>query len=97
MTLNSLNLGSGTLSPAFSAGTLTYTGTTSAASETVTATATDDNDTVIIKANGETIDSGDTVEWEEGENTVTVQVIDGDNPGESATYTVTVTYTPGDG
>ena len=60
----------------------------------MTATATDDNDTVEIKVNGEVIDSGDTVEWEEGENTVVVKVIDGDNPGESVTTTVTVTYTP---
>lgn len=60
----------------------------------MTATATDANDTVLIKVNGTTIDSGDEVEWEEGENTVTVKVTDGDNPSVSTTTTVTVTYTP---
>ena len=73
----------------------TYTGTTTSASETVTATASDADDTVEIKANGTVIDSGDTVEWEEGENTVTVKVTDHNSPDVSTTYTVTVTYTPG--
>lgn len=83
------------MSPSFSASVTTYTGATSAASESVTATATDANDTVLITVNGETIDSGDTVEWEEGENTVVVKVTDHGNPDVSTTYTVTVTYTPG--
>ena len=83
------------MTPDFSSGTKTYTGATTAASETVTATATDDHDTVEIKVNGTVIDSGDEVEWGSGENSVVVKVTDGDNPGESSTYTVTVTYTPG--
>ena len=74
-----------------------YTAATSASSETVAATATDADDTVEITVNGEAVDSGDTVEWEEGENTVTVKVTDHNQPDVSTTYTVTVTYTPGDG
>ena len=62
----------------------------------MTATATDDNDVVEIKVNGTVIDSGDEVAWEEGENTVVVKVTDGDSPDVSTTYTVTVTYTPGE-
>lgn len=84
--LSALTLQNVTLSPAFSAGTTTYTGTASAASGTITATAADNEATVAIAVNGSAYSSS--ASYTSGQNVVTVLVTNG-----TATrlYTVTVT------
>ena len=64
-----------------------YTTTTGNASNAVSATAAD-GVTVTIRANGTQIDSGDSVTWNEGNNSV---MITASAPGKaSTTYQVTV-------
>lgn len=87
-TLSALAIGSLTLTPTFAAGTTTYTAATTNATDTVSATATDSGATVAITVDSTTVASGDSVTWDEGDNTVTVTVTNG---GETKTYTVTVT------
>ena len=89
-TLSALTIGSLTLEPTFSAEVTEYTTTTSNESDNITATATaaESGATVEIK-NGETVvESGSAATWNEGENTVTIKVTNGDY---NKTYTVTVT------
>ena len=86
--LTSLTIGSLTLTPPFSGDVYEYTVTTSNATNVVRATASDGVD-VSITVNDTAIDSGDTVTWQEGTNTVTVNTAVGDVPG--STYQVTVT------
>lgn len=64
-----------------------YAATTTNATNTVTATALL-GATVTITANGNAVSSGDSVTWNEGENTVAVTVSNGT---QSTSYTVTVT------
>lgn len=85
--LSTLSIGSLTLTPTFDASTYIYTTATTNASDSVTATA-GTGLTVAIEANGTTIDSGDSVTWTTGDNTVEVTVSNGTD---TATYTVTVT------
>ena len=85
--LTALTLGSITLTPAFNAGTLSYMASTSNATNTVTATPAD-GATAVIKVNGSTVQSGSSVSWTTGSNTVTVTVTKGSS---TKTYTVTVT------
>lgn len=86
--LASLSIGSLTLTPAFSSTVTSYTATTSNASNTVTATAEDSAATITI-TNGETaVTNGGSAYWEEGENTLTVMVTNGDA---AVVYTVAVT------
>lgn len=69
-----------------------YTAATSNATNKVTAEAENAGDTVTITVNDVEIDSGDSAEWESGENEVVITVED--PAGASETYAVTVTYTP---
>lgn len=69
-----------------------YTAATSNATNKVTAEAENAGDTVTITVNDVEIDSGDSAEWESGENEVVITVED--PAGASEVYTVTVTYTP---
>ena len=86
-TLTALTIGSLTLSPAFSAGTTSYTTTTSNASNAVTATAST-GATAAITVNGSAITSGSSAAWQSGTNSVVIVVTEG---AASKTYTVTVT------
>ena len=88
VSLSALSIGALTLDPTFNKNVTNYETTTSNASNTVTATATDENAGVVISVNGNSVTSGSSVTWEEGENTVNVVVTNG---GSSRTYTVIVT------
>lgn len=87
-TLSGLTIGSLTLTPEFSSDVTTYAVTTTNATNKVTATPTSADATVECKLGDTEFDSGDTLTWAEGENTVTVKVTGDDG---STTYTVTVT------
>ena len=86
-TLTALSIGALTLSPTFNSAVTEYTVSTSNATNAVSATASS-GATATIKANGTTIDSGDSVSWNTGTNTVVVVVT---QDTVSKTYTVTVT------
>ena len=88
VSLSALTIGSISLTPTFDADVTEYTATTSNATNTVTATATDPDAGVVIAVNGNSIASGASVTWENGENLVEITV---NNGGSSRTYTVTVT------
>ena len=86
--LSGLTIGSLTLTPAFNAGTTSYTVSTSNSTNTISATAEDSSASITIK-NGETvITNGTSATWSAGENTLTITVTNGT---ESKVYTVTVT------
>lgn len=86
--LSALSIGSLTLTPSFSAGTLHYTAGTTNASDTVTATAAN-GDAAAINVNGAAHTSGTAATWAEGENTVEVTVISAGKI--TQIYTVVVT------
>jgi len=86
--LSSLTLGSLTLTPTFASGTYSYTAETSNATNTVTAVATDNNATIAITVNGNSIGNGQAATWVTGSNTVIVTCT---NQSVTKTYTVTVT------
>lgn len=88
--LASLTMGSAVLEPAFNPQTLTYTAQTANATNTITATAEDADATITITVNGSTIENGTAATWEDGENSVVIQVVNGTK---SQTYGVTVTKT----
>ena len=88
--LSSITIGSSTLAPTFAASTYAYGTTTSNTKDAVSATAAEGT-TVVIKANGTTIDSGDEVTWVSGPNTVEITASKaGSN---TKTYTVSVVKT----
>ena len=86
-TLTALTIGSLSLSPAFNSAVTEYTASTNNATNAVSATAST-GATATITANGTAIDSGDSVTWHTGTNTVVIVVVEG---SVSKTYTVTVT------
>ena len=86
-TLASLALGNLVLAPEFSPGTYAYTAATTNATNTLTATPAS-GCTVALTANGTAVQSGDSITWETGENTVQAIVTKGTA---TKTYTVTVT------
>lgn len=86
--LSGLTIGALTLTPTFNADTTAYTVTTSAATNKITATPEDEGATVEILVGETKIDSGDSATWSAGENTVTINVTNGDA---TKVYTVTVT------
>ena len=95
--LADLRIGGLTLSPAFSAGTLTgYTATTTNASNTVTAIPADANATIEITNKGPSdeevtpVVNGRAVTWKTGANTLTVKVT-AENGTATQSYVVTVT------
>lgn len=85
--LATLSIGALSLTPSFDADVTAYTATTSNASNAVTATGADDA-TVTIRANGELIDSGDSVTWNDGNNSVMITVSAAGKA--STTYQITV-------
>lgn len=87
-TLQSLAIGSVTLTPAFNGNVSTYTATTTNATNAVTAVATDDDATVSISVNGTSLTSGQSATWQNGVNVVSVVVANGDVTN---AYTVVVT------
>lgn len=95
--LADLRIGGLTLSPAFSAGTLTgYTASTTNASNTVTAIPADANATIEITNKGPSdeqatpVVNGRAVTWKTGANTLTVKVT-AENGTATQSYVVTVT------
>lgn len=86
--LSELKIGALTLTPTFDKETFEYSATTTNATNTVTATPVDDEAEVTITVNDTEIESGDSVTWETGENTVEVVVKKNDYEN---TYIVTVT------
>lgn len=87
--LDTLTIGSLTLSPAFSGDVTNYTATTTNATNTITVTPKYDDATVVIMVNNEDeVDSGDPITWDDGENTVKIAVTRG---SAVKTYTVKVT------
>ena len=89
-TLSSLKVGSLTLSPTFSASTVTYTASTSDASNVVSAIPTDAHAEVTVKLGTKEVDNGSAVKWASGSNTLTATVTAEDGTT-TKTYTVTVT------
>lgn len=87
-TLASLTIGSISLTPSFSPDITSYTATTGNTTNTITATPNDDAASAVITVNDETVQSGSSVTWEEGENEVLVVVTNGTAVKE---YTVAVT------
>lgn len=93
--LADLRIGRLAISPAFAAGTTTYTATTTAASNTVTAIPADANATIEITNTHDTdvvdsYDNGAAITWATGTNTVAVKVT-AENGTTTQTYTVTIT------
>ena len=85
--LSTLSIGSISLDPEFAADVTEYEATTSNATNNITATAVDSSAGVAITVNGNSVSSGSSATWEEGENLVVVTV---SNAGSSKRYTVTV-------
>ena len=93
--LASLRLGRLTLSPAFAAGTTSYTATTTDATNTINAVPADAGASISITNTHDTdevdnYDNGDAITWATGTNTVAVKVTAA-NGTASQTYTITVT------
>ena len=91
--LSALSIGSLTLDPTFAANKTAYTTSTTNAKDAVTATLTNAGDDLVIKVNGEAIDSGDEAEWITGTNTVEITVTN--SGGAQRVYIVTVTKSAG--
>lgn len=89
-TLASLSIGNLSLSPAFAAGTATYTAETTNNSNVIRAVQADAKADVSITVGGAAVDNGAAYTWEDGENVVTVTVTAEDGTT-TKTYTVTVT------
>lgn len=87
-----MQIGSLTLTPAFSYAVNEYDAITTNATDTVTATPTEAEATVVVKVNTVVIENGTAAAWVEGENTVEVTVTRGEF---TEVYTVTV-YVPYD-
>lgn len=85
--LESLKVGSLTLSPSFDSDVYEYTAQTSNNSNTVTAVPCDPEANVVLELNGAVLDTN-SARWTLGENTLTVRVI---LRGRETTYTVKVT------
>ena len=86
--LSNLTIGNLTLTPEFDGDTTSYTVSTENATNTITATALEVESTITI-LNGETpVENGTAATWEDGENTVSITVTNGN---ETKTYTVLVT------
>lgn len=86
--LTGLSVGALTLTPTFAADKYEYYATSATATAAVTATSASDNN-LVITANGNSISSGDTVTFEEGDNDITIVV---SNTKGINTYRVVVTY-----
>lgn len=90
--LASLRIGSLTLSPAFNKSIFYYTATTENTTNTISAVAMDGEAAIEILHNETPVDNGAAATWDDGENTVTVNVTIGT---ETETYTVVITKSAG--
>lgn len=88
--LAALSLGAAALSPAFAAGTTTYTATTTNATNVIRAVPADAGADVAITVGNVVVANGSAATWAAGENTVTITVTAA-NGSTTKTYTVTVT------
>ncbi len=87
-TVDSLTIGSETLSPSFNSGVYSYAVTASAASDKVDVTTAQADASVAIAYAGKNVKDGGTVTWESGANPLTVTVKKGNV---TRVYTITVT------
>lgn len=87
-TVDSLTIGSETLSPSFNSGVYSYAVTASAASDKVDVTTAQADASVAIAYVGKNVKNGGTVTWESGANPLTVTVKKGNA---TRVYTITVT------
>jgi len=96
-TLSALVVSTGTLSPSFSTGTLSYTSSASSATTSVTVTPTVTDNTSTVKVNGTTVASGSPSAaislGVSSINTITV-LVTAQNGTNTSTYTVVVDNTP---
>lgn len=88
--LASLSLGAAALSPAFAAGTTSYTASTTNASNVLKAVPAEADAVVECKLGDTVVPNNSALTWAAGSNTVTVKVTSADGTG-TTTYTVTVT------
>lgn len=88
--LDSLTIGSLTLSPEFSSDRVNYTAESTVSSAAVSADASDSSAAIAITVNGNSIANEGTATFVAGENTIAITVSKGSS---SKTYTVKVTYT----
>lgn len=88
--LATLSLGAAALSPAFAAGTTTYTAATTNATNVIRAVPADAGADVAITVGNVAVANGSAATWAAGENTVTITVTAA-NGSTTKTYTVTVT------
>lgn len=88
--LATLSLGAAALSPAFAAGTTTYTAATTNATNVIRAVPADAGADVAITVGNVVVANGSAATWAAGENTVTITVTAA-NGSTTKTYTVTVT------
>lgn len=88
--LSDLKVGSLNLSPAFSAETTSYTASTTNAKNTINAIPADAGAAIQVLVNDKEIDNGSAATWQDGSNTVTINVTAADGTTKKP-YTVTVT------
>jgi hypothetical protein len=90
-TLSALTISSGTLTPSFASGTITYTASVSNATTSINVTASRNQANATLKINGNTVTSGSAtaVNLNVGSNNIPVLVTAQD--GTTKTYTITVT------
>jgi hypothetical protein len=91
--LSALGLSSGTLSPGFAAGTISYTASVGNATTSITITPTTADSSATVTVNGSAVSSGaasSAIALAVGANSVTV-VVTAENGTTTKTYTVTVT------
>jgi hypothetical protein len=87
--LAALKIGSGTMTPAFAAGTTSYEVTTANVKNVINAVPEDAEAEINVTVNGEVVENGTAATWKDGANTVKVEVTA--PSGATKTYTVTVT------
>jgi len=95
-TLSSLALSSGTISPAFSSGTTSYTASVVNATSVITITPITNNPTATVKVNGAAVSSGTAsagIPLNAGPNTITT-IVTAQDGITTITYTVIVTRAP---
>ena len=87
--LSGLTIGALELSPAFNPNVTGYTAETTNSTNKVKAVCDDEAAVIEIKLNDNAVENNSSVTWDEGENTLTVDVTGADN--QTMRYTVTVT------
>lgn len=87
--LSDLKIGNLSLSPAFDAATDSYTASTTNATNTINAVPGDAGAAIQVLVNSKEIDNGSAATWQEGSNTVTINVTAADGTTKKP-YTVTV-------